>query len=178
MVQNRFSMLEFKEYDNGFSMYESNLETKKMPLTTWDFYGDFLSQLNKIIADQNQLELLATFNDWKTEIDLNKAIDVYTVVVVTCPSLKIVFSTKNMEKMNGYRPEEVLGKTPKMFQGPATCVETSKEIGHAVRNKLPFEKVVTNYCKNGSLYQCHIKGFPIFNKSGELTNFIAFEKAA
>ncbi len=171
-------MLEFKDYDNGFYHYEYNLETKKMPLVTWDFYGDFLNQLNKIISDQNQIELLATLNNWRNEFNLNKMLDVDTVVVVTCPSLKIVFSTKNMVRMNGYQPEEVLGKSPKMFQGPATCVETSKEIGEAVRNKLPFEKVVTNYCKDGSLYQCHIKGFPVFNKSGELTNFIAFEKAA
>jgi PAS domain S-box-containing protein len=178
LIQNKNKMLEFKEYDKGFFHNESKLETKKMPLVTWDLYGDFLSQLNKIISDQNQLELLATFNSWKTDFNLNKLIDIDTVVVVTCPNLKIVFSTKNMVRMNGYHPEEVLGKSPKMFQGPATCVETSKEIGDAVRNRLPFEKVVTNYCKDGSLYQCHIKGFPVFNKSGELTNFIAFEKAA
>lgn len=171
-------MLEFKNYDKSFSIYESNSNTKKMPLISWDFYGDFLNQLNKIISDQNQLELLATLNSWKTEFNFNNDIDVDTVVVVTCPSLKIVFSTKNMVRMNGYHPEEVLGKSPKMFQGEATCEQTSKEIGDAVRNRLPFEKVVTNYCKSGSTYQCHIKGFPVFNKSGELTNFIAFEKAA
>lgn len=171
-------MLEFKHYDKSFSIYESNSNTKKMPLISWDFYGDFLNQVNKIISDQNQLELLAALNSWNTDFNFNSDIDVDTVVVVTCPSLKIVFSTKNMVRMNGYHPEEVLGKSPKMFQGEATCEQTSKEIGAAVRNRLPFEKVVTNYCKSGSTYQCHINGFPIFNKSGELTNFIAFEKAA
>lgn len=171
-------MLEFKEYDRGFFSQESKLETKKMPLTTWDLYGDFLNQLNKIISDQNQLELLATYNSWKTDLNLNKVIDVDTVVVVTCPNLKIVFSTKNMVRMNGYHPEEVLGKSPKMFQGKATCMQTSKEIGLAVKNQQPFDKIITNYRKNGKTYKCHIKGFPVFNKSGELTNFIAFEKAA
>ncbi|RAR49583.1 PAS domain-containing protein [Flavobacterium lacus] len=171
-------MLEFKNYDKSFSIYESNSNTKKMPLISWDFYGDFLNQLNKIISDQNQLELLATLNSWKTEFNFNNDIDVDTVVVVTCPSLKIVFSTKNMVRMNGYHPEEVLGMSPKMFQGEATCLQTSKEIGLAVQSKQPFEKTVTNYRKDGLMYRCHIKGFPIFNKSGELINFIAFEKAA
>jgi PAS domain S-box-containing protein len=171
-------MLEFKVYDKVFYQHESNSDTKKMPLTTWDIYGDFLNQLNKMISDQNQLELLATFNGWKTDFVLKDEINVDTVVVVTCPKLKIVFSTKNMLKMNGYHPEEVLGKSPKMFQGEATCKQTSKEIGIAVHNRQPFEKTVTNYRKDGLLYRCHIKGFPIFNKSGELTNFIAFEKAA
>lgn len=171
-------MLEFKEYDKGFLHNELRSDSKRMPLIAWDFYGDFLNQLNKIVADQNQLELLAAFNGWKTELDFNKVIDVDTVVVVTCPSLKIVFSTKNMVRMNGYNPEDILGKSPKMFQGEATCDETSKEISIAVKNRVPFDKVITNYCKNGATYRCHIKGFPIFNKFGELTNFIAFEKAA
>jgi hypothetical protein len=171
-------MLEFKEYDNSFFDYESSLATKKMPLISWDLYGDFLNQLNKIISDKHQLELLASLNGWKNDFEFDKVIDIDTVVVVTCPDLKIVFSTKNMVRMNGYLPEEVLGKSPKMFQGVATCQQTSKEIGNAVRNKLPFNKIVTNYCKNGASYKCHIKGFPVFNKSGELTNFIAFEKAA
>nr|MBP6414812.1 PAS domain-containing protein [Bacteroidia bacterium] len=74
--------------------------------------------------------------------------------------------------------EEVLGRSPKMFQGQATCLKTAKEIGEAVRNHQPFEKRVINYSKDGSVYNCHIKGFPIFNHEGTLTNFIAFEKAA
>ena len=65
-----------------------------------------------------------------------------------------------------------------MFQGQATDDAISREIGIAVQNQLPFEKTILNYCKDGSLYKCHIKGFPVFNKQGELTNFIAFEKIA
>ena len=96
IIQNKNKMLEFKEYDKGFFHNESKLETKKMPLVTWDLYGDFLNQLNKNISDQNQLQLLATFNSWKTDINFKKSVDIDTVVVVTCPNLKIVFSTKNM----------------------------------------------------------------------------------
>lgn len=172
------TMLELKDYDNGFFRYESNLGTKKMPLVAWDLYSGFLNRLNQIITDQNQLKILARSNKWETDIDLNKAIDADTVVVVTCTNLNIVFSTRNMVQMNGYQPEEVLGKSPKMFQGEATCRQTSKEISLAVKNQMPFEKTITNYCKDGSVYQCHIKGFPVFNRSGELTNFIAFEKVA
>ena len=115
---------------------------------------------------------------WQTNFEFEKLMNEDTVVVVTCPSLKIVYATKNIVRMNGYESHEVIGKSPKMFQGEATCPVISKEIGLAVQNKQPFDKVVTNYCKNGSLYQCHIQGFPVFNKSGELINFIAFERAA
>lgn len=171
-------MIELKEYDNGFSDYISKLEIKKMPLLSWDFYGDFLSQLNKTISDQNQLTLLANLNAWKLNAEIKRELNSNAVVVVTCPHLKIVFASKNMVRMNGYQPEEVIGFSPKMFQGEKTCLKTSQEISQAVKNKQPFEKTITNYCKNGSLYKCHIKGFPVFNVKGKLINFIAFEKVA
>ena len=99
-----------------------------------------------------------------------------TIIVVTDVNLKIVFASKNIIKMNGYLPSEVIGKHPKIFQGEATNLETSKQIGLAIKNQKPFKQVITNYCKDGSLYKCEIQGFPVFDKSGVLINFIAFEK--
>ena len=80
--------------------------------------------------------------------------------------------------MNGYREEEILGNSPKMFHGEATCQTVSKEIRNAIELQVPFEKTVLNYKKNGETYLCLIKGFPIFDSKGKLSHFIAFEKAA
>ncbi len=81
--------------------------------------------------------------------------------------------------MNGYEAQEVVGNSPKMFQGAKNRFYiVSYEIRQAILNKVPFEKNVINYCKMVRLYKCHIKGFPIFNDKGVVTNFIAFEKIA
>jgi hypothetical protein len=40
----------------------------------------------------------------------------------------------------------------------------------------PFEQTVVNYNKNGEIYICLIKGFPVFNIKGKLSHFIAFER--
>ena len=80
--------------------------------------------------------------------------------------------------MNGYVEAEVLGKRPKMFQGEATNQITSNEIRRAISDQQPFEKTVMNYKKNGDVYACLIKGFPVFNSKGQLSHYIAFEKAA
>jgi len=173
-----YQMLEFKHYDTCLNANFSKSKFKTMPLVNWDFYSDFLSQLNKVLSDEKQLVQLSAFWGWELNSDVHTKLTTDTVVVVTCPKLKIVFASQNIERMNGYRPEEVLGKSPKIFQGEATCTTTSHEISQAIKMQKPFEKVITNYCKDGSLYRCHIKGFPVFNKLGELTNFIAFEKAA
>jgi hypothetical protein len=171
-------MTELSTYDNGYSTYISKLSLKKLPLICWNFFSEFTCLLNASLSDQHQLNQMAVTHQWQANLPLNKMMQIDTVVVVTCPKLKIVFATQNIVHMNGYQANEVIGQSPKMFQGEATCPVISKEIGLSVQNKQPFDKVVTNYCKNGSLYQCHIQGFPVFNKAGELVNFIAFERAA
>jgi transcriptional regulator with PAS, ATPase and Fis domain len=78
------------------------------------------------------------------------------VVIVTDAKLEIVFASHNMTKMNGYIEEEVLGKSPKMFQGDNSNLTTSSET--AIQLQQPFEKTVVNYNKNGEIYIC-LKGF-------------------
>ena len=80
--------------------------------------------------------------------------------------------------MNGYTPEEVIGKSPSMFQGKKTSSVVSKQIRRAIQLKKSFEKKVLNYKKNGDIYFCLINGYPIYNEKGEFSHFIAFEKAA
>jgi PAS domain S-box-containing protein len=170
-------MAEFKVYHEAYSAYFANQNARRTPLLSWNFYVDYLSQLNKTLNDEQMLAVLASNNKWITS-DFKTKFDNDTVIVVTCPKLKIVFASKNIVRMNGYEPEEIIGKSPKIFQGSKTNITISGEIREAIEKRQPFEKEVLNYRKDGIPYKCNIKGFPVFNKQGELTNFIAFEKAA
>ena len=170
--------MEFREYENAVAAYVSGLNLKKMPLTSWNFYAEYFERTVKILSDTNLLRGISRLNSWSQEWDLHNELRNETVIVVTCSKLKIVFASQNIQKMNGYKPDEVIGNSPKMFQGEATDSFISKQIGEAIVSQKPFDKVVINYKKDGSQYKCHIKGFPIFNKNGKLINFIAFERAA
>lgn len=170
--------MEFNEYTIAKAKYISGLKVKKMPLISWNFYAEHFESLKKTITDCCQLNLMAEGNHWNQQWDLKQELHNQTVIVVTCPKLKIIFASQNIHTMNGYKPNEVIGNSPKMFQGPQTDLTISKQISQSVKNKQPFDQVVLNYKKDGSLYKCRIKGFPIFNKKGELMNFIAFENAA
>ena len=120
---------------------------------------------------------LAKQHKWKTALDIeNELLLKKHVVVVTDADLKIVHASQNMIKMNGYTMQRVVGKTPKMFQGPATCSQNKQFISSAIRAKKSFETVVSNYRKDGSLYKCWIKGQPIFNTQNDVVHFIAYEK--
>lgn len=166
--------MEFREYENAISKHFNNLAIQALPLTSWDFFGSYYDKTKNSIGDSSVLNSIIKSKEW----DFQQKLQDDTVIVVTDAVLNIVFASKNIVKMNGYLPNEVVGKSPKMFQGELTDRQVSKEISIAVKEQKPFDKVIMNYCKDGSLYKCHIKGYPVFNEKGILTNFIAFEKIA
>lgn len=171
-------MMNFLEYDKGVAKFNQELRLSTSPITSWDFYGDLINDFRAINSDTKKISQLAIESKWSNKNWDLKDILKDEVIVVTDASLTIVFASQNIAKMNGYKPDEVVGKSPRMFQGEKTCAVTSNEIREAILNKVSFEKKVINYKKNGDLYYCIIKGFPVFNKSGDLSHFIAFEQAA
>ena len=170
-------MQEINNYELAANKFFSKLAIKSLPIKSWDFYATFFDAMchsSKVIF---MLKNLAKKNKWSYLENFNYAIlQKKHVIVVTDSNLRIVHVTQNIFQMNGYRPEEILGKKPKMFQGANTCKETSRRIGLAVKNKEPFETIILNYRKDGTSYKCWIKGEPIVNNSGEVINFIAYEK--
>ncbi|MDD2820370.1 MAG: PAS domain-containing protein [Flavobacterium sp.] len=168
----------FKQYDEATAKYHQDLNVKTTPIFSWDFHYGFLSELKNTFIDLNKLNGISSLGRWSQNNWDFKEILKEEVIVVTDTQLRIVFASNNIIKMNGYREEEILGNSPKMFHGEATCQTVSKEIRNAIELQVPFEKTVLNYKKNGETYLCLIKGFPIFDSKGKLSHFIAFEKAA
>lgn len=168
----------FKQYEEAAAKYASGLSVKTAPVCSWDFHQELLKELKDSFLDLNSLKMISLKNHWDCKnLDLKARLK-EEVVIVTDSKLRIVFVSRNIVKMNGYDKKEVLGKNPKMFQGEKTNQITSKEIRTAIELQQPFEKTVLNYKKNGETYHCLIKGFPIFDTKGNLSHFIAFEKAA
>lgn len=171
-------MSDFNQYDENIALYNSSLKVKSPPIYCWDFNFNFLEDVRNFYLDLNKLDALAlrskwTPNNWDLKSSLKEE-----VIIVTDSKLKIVFASHNIVAMNGYSSAEVLGKSPRMFQGKATNAIVSNEIRNAIIELKPFEKTIINYKKNGDTYECLIKGFPVFNTKGHLSHYIAFEKAA
>jgi PAS domain S-box-containing protein len=167
-----------KEDNNPKAKYFDSLKGNTIPLISWGFSAAFLVEIKNIVLDTRKISTLSQGQKWKkSDWDVRNRL-AQKVILITDAKLNIVFASHNMHKMNGYVEKEVLGKTPKMFQGKETDVETSIQIREAIDLQRPFSKQVLNYKKNGESYYCNIEGFPIFNKKGELVNFIAFEEAA
>lgn len=171
-------MLDLKNYDKSVAVATSKERNAIMPLLSWDIFGAFFHNLKGNYADFAELKQLSISSKWKLEFNLIDELNENDAIIITNPELKIVFASQGIREMSGYKPSEVVGNSPKMFQGKGTSVEKRAEINDAIKNRLPFNATLVNYQKNGAPYDCHIRSFPIFNKKGELTHFIALEKAA
>ncbi len=171
-------MIAFKQYDKAAAKYYNKLEINTLPLVSANFYFDFSKEIKDSFDDLTRLNFISKSNNWQSHDWNFESIINEEVIVVTDSRLRIVYASSNIIKMNGYLESEILGESPKIFHGEATCQVISNEIKESIRLQQPFEKSVLNYKKNGETYQCLIKGYPVFDTKGNLRHFIAFEKAA
>lgn len=171
-------MSDLTEYENALEKHAGTQDVIPVPLYSWDIFGEYLDSLKFALSDLLKLKELSKANRWKFDWNFEEELQQDHVIVVTDNRLKIVFASENVIKMTGYSADEVLGNTPKIFQGSKTSKKDLKAIREAIDSNIPFDKTILNYKKNGETYSCRIKAFPVFNSKKQVVNFIAFEKAA
>lgn len=170
-------MEEMYNYDLAAQKYYANRVFKALPLEAWDMFAERYGRFCKGLEEVQALQDLGKRQDWDDITFFEKEIlQKDHIVVVTDPQLCIVHASKNIFHMNGYHPSEIIGQTPKIFQGAGTNPETLARIRTAIKEKRPFEATLINYRKNGSPYKCWIKGSPVKNAVGKVVNFVAFER--
>lgn len=171
-------MKELSHYDLAMAKFRNAIQLPIFPLHSMGFFLEHYHSILKTQDDVSMLKNMAKKHHWVLEPNYFRVFEQDKVVLVTDAKLNIVFASSNMIKMNGYLPTEVIGNTPKMFQGKKTNPKTSAIIREAILNKVPFEETIVNYCKDGSDYACHIKAFPIYDVKGNCSHFLAIEHAA
>lgn len=170
-------MQELQHYDKAAHKFYAQQRITSLPVSGWDLFSKYFQKVCSDLSDIVTLQNISKQNTWQSSFLFDKEVSKKKhIVVVTDANLNIVHATKNIFDMNGYQPSEIIGQKPKMFQGADTCKETSSRISNAIKNQQPFEEVVLNYRKDGSTYNCWIKGAPILDKKGKVVNFIAFER--
>ena len=149
------------------------------PLLCWDIILEGRTRREEYSQDISYLNRFQQIGYWKyapgRSLD-NALIWENKTILVTSADLKIQFASKNILQMNGYQAKEVIGKSPKLFQGPATQASSRMMIRNALTEMKPFTCSILNYRKDGTLYNCLIEGYPVINESGRLINYVAIEE--
>lgn len=153
--------------------------TASGPLMCWDLFMQSHFQRMQQAEGLTGLQKFSQQHRWRIDWDFKRLLLAEEcVALVTDPAQIIRFATPNMTAMNGYLVEEVMGKSPKMFQGEGTDAEVRRQLREALVRRLPFKGTLVNYRKEGTPYNCLVEEYPVWNKQGSLVHFIAFEKIA
>jgi PAS domain S-box-containing protein len=117
-----------------------------------------------------QLRLLTTVVEQSTESVL------ITTAQLDLPGPQIVYVNPAFTKMTGFTPEEVIGKTPRILQGP----KTDRAVLNRLRNECAAGKVfhgeAINYRRDGSEFYIEWTIAPVWNDRGEIIYFVATQR--
>lgn len=94
----------------------------------------------------------------------------------TLPGPKIVYVNNAFCEMTGYSQEEVIGKTPRILQGPLTDREELHKLGEALRKWESTEIEIINYKKNGEHFWVNFSVVPIADETGWFTHWISVQR--
>ncbi|WP_290794864.1 PAS domain S-box protein [Flavihumibacter sp. UBA7668] len=89
---------------------------------------------------------------------------------------RIVYVNQAFTKLTGYTKEEVIGKSPKLLQGPNTDYEEIARLSTALKNWEPCEISTINYKKSGEEFWINFTVNPVADEKGWYTHWIAIEK--
>lgn len=92
------------------------------------------------------------------------------------PGPRILFVNEAFTRMTGYTEKEVIGKTPRILQGPDTDAKELERLKTALKNWEPCEIEVLNYKKNGEPFWNNFTVAPVANEKGWYTHWVAVER--
>ena len=98
-----------------------------------------------------------------TELDLEK------------PGPEIVYVNDGFTKMTGYSREEVIGKTPRILQGPKTDRAVLDKLKERLQEGLAFFGHTVNYRKDGTEFINQWDIHPLTNEKGEITHWVSYQ---
>jgi PAS domain S-box-containing protein len=88
------------------------------------------------------------------------------------PGPRILYVNPAFEKITGYKPDEVMGRSPRFLQGPGTSVDEVRRIEAALAERRNFRSELLNYKKDGTPLWLEIEATTTKNPSSGVEFFV------
>lgn len=92
------------------------------------------------------------------------------------PGPRIVYANPAFEDMTGYTKKEVIGRTPRILQGPETDRDTLDALRNALETGKTWSGEAINYRKDGSAFLLHWNVSPVRNEEGEIEYWVSVQR--
>ena len=87
----------------------------------------------------------------------------YDSILITdaTAAAKIIYANNAFKTLTGYLPSEVIGKTPRILQGPGTDRKVVARLGKVLKKGGKFEGRAINYKKDGTPFIMYWRVLPV-----------------
>lgn len=115
-------------------------------------------------------------------IDAAQAIEVaaesvlVTMANLDRPGPTIVYVNSAFERMTGWRRSEVLGKTPRVLQGPETDLSIFSDLRQRLSSERLWEGRAVNYRRDGTPFVMEWSIVPLYGPSGAVEQYLAVQR--
>lgn len=122
------------------------------------------------------MQLTSDFSFSDIVANANDAVVVTSADSLDEPGPTIIYVNDAYTRLSGYRPDEVIGRSPRFLQGEGTDRETCKVIREALEAGRPVRARLLNYGKDARQYWVDMNIMPLYDKSGKITHFAAIQR--
>jgi PAS domain S-box-containing protein len=109
-------------------------------------------------------------------VNTNDAVIITEAEPIDEPGPRILYVNEAFTRITGYTPDEVLGKTPRILQGPKTDQTELQKIRTALARWESVTVEVINYRKDGSEFWNEFNLVPVADARGWYTHWIAVQR--
>lgn len=160
----------FKSKDGRFLAIKNIATIKRDPSN-----GDPL-EMKGIMMPINPIEKFQLDREILEAIISNSRDGIMITQGVESPGPMIVYVNDVFLRSNGYDREELVGKTPRILQGPKSDKEELQKLKQQLLEAKPCEVLTINYTKERKEYWCHFSVSPVKGSRCDAPYFIAIQR--
>jgi PAS domain S-box-containing protein len=138
-----------------------------------DSYKKLIKFVDEIVQERETVKGHLTLLEAAIRSDYDSIL--ITTLELEEPGPEIVYVNDGFSRMTGYSREEVIGKTPRILQGPKTDREVLDTLKKRLKEGQSFFGHTVNYRKDGSEFINQWDIHPLTNEDGEITHWVSYQ---
>lgn len=132
-----------------------------------------IAQMQDITARKRAEQSLRLLS---SAVEQSKESIMITDATLDLPGPRIIFVNPAFTQMTGYTATEVMGRTPRMLQGPRTDRAVLDRLRQNLEQGEPFTGETINYRKDGTEFHLEWQIAPMRNAEYHITHFVAVQR--
>ncbi|MGB3560052.1 MAG: PAS domain S-box protein [Geitlerinemataceae cyanobacterium] len=136
--------------------------------------GGIVAVIADITEQKQQAEQLRLLQS--VVVNTNDAVMITEAQATDESGPRIIYVNEAFTRITGYQPQEVLGKTPRILQGPKTSRQELDKIRVALSCWEPCTVETINYRQDGTEFWNEFSIVPIADRTGSYTHWIGVQR--